>query len=40
MSFSIESAQIIFPDIQVADAMPITVTYFNQLSTEDQLGLP
>jgi hypothetical protein len=39
MSFTIESAQTIFPDTQVADAMPITVAYFNQLSAEDQLAL-
>lgn len=39
MSFTIESAQSIFPDIQVADAIPNIVESFNQLSAEDQLAL-
>lgn len=39
MSFSIESARSIFPDTQVADAVPPTVESFNQLSAEDQLAL-
>jgi hypothetical protein len=39
MSFTIESAQSIFPDIQVADAIPDIVESFNQLSAEDRLAL-
>jgi hypothetical protein len=39
MSFTLESAQIIFPNTQVADAVPATVKSFNQLSAEDQLAL-
>ncbi|BAZ20422.1 orange carotenoid protein [Kalymmatonema gypsitolerans NIES-4073] len=39
MSFTIESARSIFPDTQVADAVPATVESFNQLSAEDQLAL-
>lgn len=39
MSFTIESARSIFPDTQVADAVPTTVESFNQLSAEDQLAL-
>lgn len=39
MSFTIESARSIFPNTQVADAVPTTVKSFNQLSAEDQLAL-
>ncbi|MCF2150260.1 orange carotenoid-binding protein [Desmonostoc muscorum LEGE 12446] len=39
MSFTIESARSIFPDTQVANAIPVTVESFNQLSAEDQLAL-
>jgi hypothetical protein len=39
MSFTIESAQTIFPNTQVANAVPATVESFNQLSAEDQLAL-
>lgn len=39
MSFTIESARSIFPNTQVADAVPATVESFNQLSAEDQLAL-
>jgi hypothetical protein len=39
MSFTIESAQTIFPNTQVADAVPATVESFNQLIAEDQLAL-
>jgi hypothetical protein len=39
MSFTIESARTIFPDTQVADAIPAAVESFNQLSAEDQLAL-
>ena len=39
MSYTIDSARTIFPDTQVADAVPATVESFNQLSAEDQLTL-
>ena len=39
MSFTIESARTIFPDTQIADAIPTTVESFNQLIAEDQLAL-
>lgn len=39
MSFTIDSARSIFPDTQVADAIPAIVQSFNQLSAEDQLAL-
>ncbi len=39
MSYTIDSARTIFPDTQVADAVPATVESFNQLSAEDQLAL-
>jgi hypothetical protein len=39
MSFTLESAQTIFPNTRVADAVPATVASFNQLSAEDQLAL-
>lgn len=39
MSFTIDSAQSIFPSTQIADAIPATVESFNQLSAEDQLAL-
>ena len=39
MSFTIESAGSIFPDTQVASAVPATVESFNQLRAEDQLAL-
>jgi hypothetical protein len=39
MSFTIESARSIFPNTQVANAVPATVESFNQLSAEDQLAL-
>lgn len=39
MSFTIESARSIFPDTQVANAVPATVESFDQLSAEDRLAL-
>ncbi len=39
MPFTIDSARTIFPDTQVADAVPETVQSFNQLNAEDQLAL-
>lgn len=39
MSYTLESARIIFPNTQVADAIPTTVKLFNQLSAEEQLAL-
>ncbi|ACK74129.1 Orange carotenoid protein (plasmid) [Gloeothece citriformis PCC 7424] len=39
MSFTLEIAKDIFPNTQVADAVPVTVESFNQLSAEDQLAL-
>ncbi|PSB03302.1 orange carotenoid protein N-terminal domain-containing protein [Merismopedia glauca] len=39
MSFTIDSALSIFPDTQVADALPAIVKSFNQLNAEDQLAL-
>ena len=39
MSFTIDSARSIFPNTQVADAVPAIVQSFNQLSAEDQLAL-
>ncbi|MBW4520090.1 MAG: orange carotenoid-binding protein [Scytolyngbya sp. HA4215-MV1] len=39
MSFTLNSARVIFPDTQVAEAVPETVKSFNQLSAEDQLAL-
>jgi hypothetical protein len=39
MPFTIESARSIFPNTQIASAVPVTVDSFNQLSAEDQLAL-
>ena len=39
MSFTIESARSIFPDTQVASAVPAIVEAFNRLSAEDRLAL-
>jgi hypothetical protein len=39
MSYTLESARTIFPNTQVADAIPATVALFNQLRAEDQLAL-
>jgi Orange carotenoid protein, N-terminal/Nuclear transport factor 2 (NTF2) domain len=39
MSYTIDLARSIFPNTQVADAVPATVESFNQLSAEDQLAL-
>ncbi len=39
MSYTIDSARTIFPDTQVADAVPATIESFNQLSAEEQLAL-
>jgi hypothetical protein len=39
MPFTIDSARSIFPDTQVANAVPAIVQSFNQLSAEDQLAL-
>lgn len=39
MSYTIELARSIFSMTQVADAVPVTVTMFNQLGAEDQLAL-
>jgi hypothetical protein len=39
MPFTLQSAKTIFPNTQVANAVPATVESFNQLSAEDQLAL-
>lgn len=39
MPFTIKSARSIFPETQVANAIPATVESCNQLSAEDQLAL-
>lgn len=39
MSLTATSAQSIFPDTQIATAVPKTVEQFNQLKAEDQLAL-
>jgi hypothetical protein len=39
MPYTIDSARTIFPDTQVAEAVPATIESFNQLSAEDQLAL-
>ncbi|MGF1541982.1 MAG: orange carotenoid-binding protein [Pleurocapsa sp.] len=39
MSYTIDSARTIFPDTQVAEAIPAMIESFNQLSAEDQLAL-
>ncbi len=39
MAFTIESAQSIFANTQVANVVPSTIEQFNQLSAEDQLAL-
>ena len=39
MSITIESAQSIFSDTQVASVVPNTIERFNQLNAEDQLAL-
>jgi hypothetical protein len=39
MPYTIDSARTIFPDTQVADAVPATIESFNQLTAEDQLAL-
>lgn len=39
MTFTIDSARSIFPDTQVADAVPLVIQACNQLSAEDQLAL-
>lgn len=39
MTFTIDSARSIFPETQVAEAVPAIVQSFNQLSAEDQLAL-
>lgn len=39
MSLTTESAQSIFPDTQVATAVPKTIEQFNKLTAEDQLAL-
>jgi hypothetical protein len=39
MSFTIESAQSIFSDTQIARVVPKTIEQFNQLNAEDQLAL-
>jgi hypothetical protein len=39
MSYTIDLARSIFPNTQVADAVPATVESFDQLSAEDQLAL-
>jgi Orange carotenoid protein, N-terminal/Nuclear transport factor 2 (NTF2) domain len=39
MSYTIDLARSIFPNTQVADAVPAIVASFNQLSAEDQLAL-
>ncbi|MCL1474730.1 orange carotenoid protein N-terminal domain-containing protein [Argonema antarcticum] len=39
MTYTIESAQRIFPSTQIASAVPDTTEAFNRLSVEDQLAL-
>jgi hypothetical protein len=39
MSYTIDSARTIFPNTQVADAIPVTIESFNRLSAEDRLAL-
>ncbi|GAB4386139.1 MAG: orange carotenoid protein N-terminal domain-containing protein [Elainellaceae cyanobacterium] len=39
MSYTLDRARSIFPNTQVADAVPAIVESFNQLSAEDQLAL-
>jgi hypothetical protein len=39
MSYTIDSARTIFPDTQVADAVPATIESFDRLSAEDRLAL-
>jgi Orange carotenoid protein, N-terminal/Nuclear transport factor 2 (NTF2) domain len=39
MSYTIDSARTIFPETQVADAVPATIESFNRLSAEDRLAL-
>lgn len=39
MAFTIESAQSIFANTQIANFVPSTIEQFNQLSAEDQLAL-
>src|SRR5689334_19616801 len=39
MSFTLQSAQSIFPGTLVADIVPSTIESFNQLNAEDQLAL-
>jgi hypothetical protein len=39
MPYTIDSARTIFPETQVADAVPATIESFNQLSAEEQLAL-
>ena len=39
MTYTIETAQSIFPGTQVADAVPATTDAFHKLSVEDQLAL-
>ena len=39
MTFTIDSARSIFPETQIADAVPAVVQAFGQLSAEDQLAL-
>jgi hypothetical protein len=39
MSFTIDSVRAIFPDTQVADAVPAIVQSFNQLSAEDRMAV-
>lgn len=39
MSFTIQSAQSIFPGTLVADVVPTVVESFSKLNAEDQLAL-
>ncbi len=39
MAITLESARTIFPNTQLADAVPATLARFRQLSAEDQLAL-
>ncbi|MGQ4647609.1 orange carotenoid protein N-terminal domain-containing protein [Lyngbya aestuarii] len=39
MPYTLQSAQSIFPNTQVANAVPDTIEQYNQLSAEDQLAL-
>lgn len=39
MSYTLDLARSIFPDTQVAEAIPATIEAYDRLSAEDQLAL-